>query len=116
MAKYDNEDGYAYTDRLFKMIGEDANYELPLEEAVDYIKFYGLKDLMIAEGRIGFVGAVAMDRLNKALVWEDYILVKKETVTEFADRCRECGAYQGQILAKLMTRYKEENDERTSES
>lgn len=78
MAKYDNEDGYAYTDRLFKMIGKSPKHELPLEEAVDYIKFYGLKDLMIAQGRIGFVGAVAIERLNKALVWEDYILVKEE--------------------------------------
>lgn len=31
---------------------------------------------------------------------------KTETVTDFADHCRGCGSYQGQILAELRTKYK----------
>lgn len=70
--KKENEDGYEYTDRLFKMIGNHPEHSLPLQEAVDYIKFYGLKGLLQAQGRIGFVGQAAIDRLDKALVWEGY--------------------------------------------
>lgn len=70
--KKENENGYEYTERLFKMIGKNPKHTLPLQEAVDYIKFYGLRNLMGAEGQIGFVGRVAIDRLDHALVWENY--------------------------------------------
>jgi len=76
--KKEEESGYEYTDRLFKMIGKNPKHTLPLQEAVDYIKFYGLNDLLIAQGRIGIVGKAAIDRLDKALVWEGYQVIRQK--------------------------------------
>ena len=71
-------DGYEYIDYMFNKISEDSNHELSLEDALEFIKFYGLKNCINAQGKFGFVGKAAIDRLDYALAWEKYDLIKKE--------------------------------------
>lgn len=75
--KKENEDGYEYCERLYKMIMRNKKHTLPLDEAVDFISYYGLKYLFFASGKIGFIGKIAIDRLDHDLTFENYRLVKK---------------------------------------
>lgn len=76
--KKEEESGYEYTERLYKMIVKNPKHTLPLQEAVDYIKFYGLRNLFIAHGSKGYIGKVAIDRLDKALVREGYQVIRQK--------------------------------------
>ena len=58
--KKETENGYEYTDRLFKEIQKDSKHLLPIEEAIDYIKFYGLEELLDSHGKIRVVGKAAI--------------------------------------------------------
>ena len=59
--------GYELTEKLYQKIGQSPSHTLPLEDALMYIEFYGLKDLMNANGRMRIVGQVAIDALDKAI-------------------------------------------------
>lgn len=59
--------GYEYTRRLKAEIAKSPTHTLTLHDALDYISFYGLRNLFNAQGDIRFVGQVAIDTLDKAL-------------------------------------------------
>lgn len=59
--------GYELTEKLYHKIGQSPSHTLPLEDALMYIEFYGLNNLMIANGRMRIVGQVAIDVLDKAI-------------------------------------------------
>lgn len=59
--------GYEYTRQFKAKIAESPTHSLSLREALDYINFYGLRNLFDATGDIRFVGQVAIDVLDKAL-------------------------------------------------
>ena len=60
-------DGYAYTKMLKQKIENDANHSLSLQDAVEYLRFYGIRGVFSAQGDIRFVGQVAIDVLDRAL-------------------------------------------------
>lgn len=68
--------GYEYARKMEQEIANNPNHTLSLESAIEYIKFYGL-EIADNQGILGFVGKTAKDRINKALVWEGYNLVKE---------------------------------------
>ena len=76
--KKENENGYEYTERLFNKINKNPKHTLPLREAVDYIKFYGLINLFNAHGKKLIVGRIAIERLDKALRREGYYVVRQK--------------------------------------
>ena len=80
--KKENEDGYEYCERLYRMITKDKKHTLPLDEAVDFISFYGLRHLFFARGTQGLVGKVAIERLDHALVYENYRIIKRPKESE----------------------------------
>ena len=59
--------GYEYTRRLKAKIAKSPTHTLTLQDALDYISFYGLRNLFNATGDMRFVGQVAIDTLDKAL-------------------------------------------------
>lgn len=59
--------GYEYTRRLKAEIAKSPTHTLTLHDALDYISFYGLRNLFNATGDMRFVGQVAIDTLDKAL-------------------------------------------------
>ena len=59
--------GYEYTRRLKAEIAKSPTHTLTLHDALDYIRFYGLRNLFNATGDMRFVGQVAIDTLDKAL-------------------------------------------------
>ena len=67
--------GYNFTKAMEREIANDPNHDLSLESAVKFIKFYGF-EVVHSQGLMGFVGRAAVARINKALVWEGYDLVK----------------------------------------
>ena len=60
-------DGYEYTDELFIKLGESENHTLSLRDACDYVEFYGLRDLINAQGKIRIVGHAAIDAIDRAI-------------------------------------------------
>lgn len=71
-------DGYEYTKMLKDRIRERTDHTLTLQEAVDYIRFYGLRNLFNASGDIRFVGQVAIDVLDKAISYNTVDFINKE--------------------------------------
>lgn len=59
--------GYEYTRRLKAEIAKSPTHTLTLHNALDYIRFYELRNLFNAAGDMRFVGQVAIDTLDKAL-------------------------------------------------
>lgn len=59
--------GYEYTRQLKTKIAESPTHTLTLHDALDYISFYGLRNLFNAQGDMRFVGQVAIDTLDRAL-------------------------------------------------
>ena len=59
--------GYEYTRQLKAKIAESPTHTLTLQDALDYIRFYGLRNLFNASGDMRFVGQVAIDTLDRAL-------------------------------------------------
>ena len=59
--------GYEYTRQLKTKIAESPTHTLTLQDALDYISFYGLRNLFNASGDMRFVGQVAIDTLDRAL-------------------------------------------------
>lgn len=59
--------GYEYTRQLKTKIAESPTHTLDLNDAIDFIRFYGLRNLFNAQGDIRFVGQVAIDVLDKAI-------------------------------------------------
>jgi len=59
--------GYEYTRQLKAKIAESPTHTLTLQDALDYISFYGLRNLFNASGDMRFVGQVAIDTLDRAL-------------------------------------------------
>ena len=59
--------GYEYTRQLKAKIAKSPTHTLTLHDALDYIRFYGLRNLFNATGDMRFVGQVAIDTLDKAL-------------------------------------------------
>ena len=77
--------GYEYVRQLKAKIAESPTHTLDLSDAIAYIKLYGLRNLISAQGDMRFVGQVAIDVLDKALqtgeceiIWS----VKFEEITE----------------------------------
>lgn len=60
-------EGYAYTKMLKQKIENDANHSLSLQDAIEYLRFYGIRGVFAAQGDIRFVGQVAIDVLDGAL-------------------------------------------------
>ena len=59
--------GYEYTRQLKAKIAESPTHTLTLQDALNYISFYGLRNLFNASGDMKFVGQVAIDTLDRAL-------------------------------------------------
>ena len=59
--------GYEYTRRLKAEIAKSPTHTLTLQDALDYISFYGLRNLFNATGDMRFVGQVAIDTLDRVL-------------------------------------------------
>lgn len=66
------------------------------EEAVRYFKRH--IDLYCVEGICREAEEMAIKALEQELEELPSVTQKSETVTEFADRCRECGAKYGKLL------------------
>lgn len=60
-------DGYYYTRMLKQKIAEDLDHQLSLQDAIEYLRFYGIRGVLAAQGDIRFVGQVAIDVLDRAL-------------------------------------------------
>lgn len=67
-------DGYRYTECLMEKIKNDPNHTLSLQDAVEYMRFYGLRNLISAQGKIRFVGQVALDAFDKALQFDKCVI------------------------------------------
>ena len=89
-------DGYEYTKMLKDRIKERVDHTLTLQEAVDYIRFYGLRNLFNASGNIGFVGQVAIDVLDRALSYD------KINVSEVPEETFEDLKLAKQYLSELI--------------
>ena len=59
--------GYEYTRQLKEKIKASPNHTLSIHDALDYIKFYGLRNLFNGTGDMRFVGEVAIDVLDRSL-------------------------------------------------
>lgn len=57
--------GYEYTKELKTKIANSPTHTLSLKDSFEYIKFYGLNNLIDAQGDIRFVGQVAVNVLDK---------------------------------------------------
>lgn len=60
-------DGYYYTRMLKQKIAEDSDQRLSLQDAIEYIRFYGIRGILAAQGDIRFVGQAAIDALDRGL-------------------------------------------------
>lgn len=60
-------DGYCYTRMLKQKIAEDLDQRLNLQDAIEYIRFYGIRGILDAQGDIQFVGQAAIDALDRGL-------------------------------------------------
>lgn len=69
-----------YTNKLYNKIKKNPRHTLPLEDAVNYIRFFGLINLMNSVGQMGCVGNAAIKRIDKAFR-DGYILTKKKDET-----------------------------------
>ena len=63
--------GYEYTRQLKTKIAESPTHTLDLNDAIAFIRFYGLRNLFNAQGDIRFVGQVAVNTLDRALSGHD---------------------------------------------
>ena len=59
--------GLAYTRHLMEKIKNSPDHTLSLQDAVEYMRFYGLRNLISAQGNVRFVGQAAIDAFDKAL-------------------------------------------------
>ena len=57
----------AYTRHLMEKIKNSPDHTLSLQDAIEYMKFYGLRNLISAQGNVRFVGQAAIDAFDKAL-------------------------------------------------
>lgn len=48
-------DGYCYTRMLKQKIAEDLDQRLSLQDAIEYIRFYGIRGILASQGDIQFV-------------------------------------------------------------
>ena len=60
-------DGYYYTRILKQKIAEDSDQRLSLQDAIAYLRFYGIRGVLAAQGDIRFVGQAAIDALDRGL-------------------------------------------------
>lgn len=60
-------DGYYYTRMLKQKIAEDLDHQLSFQDAIEYIRFYGIRGILAAQGDIRFVGQAAIDALDRGL-------------------------------------------------
>ena len=60
-------DGYYYTRMLKQKIAEDLDQRLSLQDAIEYIRFYGIRGILAAQGDVRFVGQAAIDALDRGL-------------------------------------------------
>ena len=60
-------DGYCYTRMLKQKISEDLDQQLSLQDAIEHIRFYGIRGILAAQGDIRFVGQAAIDALDRGL-------------------------------------------------
>lgn len=60
-------DGYYYTRMLKQKIAEDLDQRLSLQDAIAYLRFYGIRGVLAAQGDIHFVGQAAIDALDRGL-------------------------------------------------
>lgn len=60
-------DGYDYTRVLKQKISEDIDHRLSLQDAIAYLRFYGIRGVLAAQGDIQFVGQSAIDALDRGL-------------------------------------------------
>lgn len=60
-------DGYDYTRRLKQKISTDLDQRLSLQDAIAYLRFYGIRGVLAAQGDIQFVGQAAIDALDRGL-------------------------------------------------
>lgn len=78
--------GYEYTRQLKAKIAESPTHTLNLNDAIDFIRFYGLRNLFNAQGDIRFVGQVAIDVLDRAISDNEiHQSVKSEAIIEQED-------------------------------
>lgn len=66
-----------YTDKLYNKIEKNPRHTLPLDDAVNYIRLFGLINLMNSVGKMHYVGNAAIKRIDKAFR-DGYILTKKK--------------------------------------
>ena len=60
-------DGYYYTRMLKQKIAEELDQRLSLQDAIAYLRFYGIRGVLAAQGDIRFVGQAAIDALDRGL-------------------------------------------------
>lgn len=60
-------DGYDYTRMLKQKISTDLDQRLSLQDAIAYLRFYGIRGVLAAQGDIQFVGQAAIDALDRGL-------------------------------------------------
>lgn len=60
-----NINGYEYTKELKTKIENSPTHTLSPKDSFEFIKFYGLRNLIDAQGDIRFVGQVAINALDK---------------------------------------------------
>lgn len=60
-------DGYDYTRMLKQKISEDLDQRLSLQDAIAYVRFYGIRGVLAAQGDIQFVGQAAIEALDRGL-------------------------------------------------
>lgn len=72
--------GYEYVKQLKAKITESPTHSLSLQDSLDFIKFYGLRNLIGSSGDMRFVGQVAIDVLDKAL--SDELIISKDDLEQ----------------------------------
>lgn len=60
-------DGYALTRAMKEIIANSENHTLPLKEAYEYVRFYGLRNLIKSQGDMHFVSQVAISVIDRAI-------------------------------------------------
>lgn len=89
--------GYEYTWQLKAKIAESPTHTLDLGDAIDFISFYGLRNLFNAQGDIRFVGQVAIDVLDKAITYNEICWSVKSEELSKGVRTDECIPSQSAI-------------------
>ena len=62
-----NNTGNYITQRLKKIITESDDHTLTLEDALEFIEFYGLRNLFNIQGDMQYVGMIACEVLDRAI-------------------------------------------------